>query len=180
MAQNGIDFLVAQHQQVTQLIDSIRTGPAEGRQETFDRLREMLAVHETAEELILRPVTRSKVPDGDVVADARMGEENDAKKVLADLEKMDAASPDFLTAFSSFADDVLQHAHNEETYEFPQVREHQDADDLAKMGEMLEKAESIAPTHPHPSAKTTTANLVMGPFAAMVDKVRDAMSGAHR
>lgn len=180
MAQNGIDFLIAQHQQVTQLIEAVRTGPAEGRQESFDRLREMLAVHETAEELILRPITRSEVPDGDVVADARMGEENEAKKVLADLEKMDASSQEFLTAFSSFADDVLKHAHNEETYEFPQVRDHQDAEALAKMGDRLEKAESVAPTHPHPSAKTTTANLVMGPFAAMVDKVRDAMSGASK
>lgn len=180
MAQNGIEFLIGQHQRVQQLLDAVANAPSESRQQTFDELRELLAVHETAEELILRPVTRRDVPGGDVVADARMAEENEAKKVLADLEKMDASSQEFLTAFGAFAKDVLEHAHNEESYEFPLVREHEDSDALSSMGEALEKAEKMAPTHPHPSAKTTTANAVMGPFAAMVDKVRDALSGASR
>ncbi|HWA64756.1 MAG TPA: hemerythrin domain-containing protein [Mycobacteriales bacterium] len=178
MAQNGIDFLISQHEQVKQLLEAVKTAPAESRQETFDQLREMLAVHETAEELILRPITRSEIPGGDVVADARMAEENKAKDVLADLEKMDAASPDFLSAFTAFAADVLEHAGNEESYEFPLVKEHQDAEALDRMDAELKKAEESAPTHPHPSARTTTAAAVMGPFAAMVDKVRDAIGAA--
>jgi iron-sulfur cluster repair protein YtfE (RIC family) len=180
MARNGIDFLLSQHQRITELLGVVRTGPAESRQASFDQLRELLAVHETAEELILRPITRHEVPGGDVVADARMGEENQAKRVLADLEKLDVGSAEFVTAFNAFAEDVLSHAHNEETYEFPLVRDSQDAEALAAMGEALEKAEASAPTHPHPSAKTTTAAAVMGPFAAMVDKVRDALSSSSR
>lgn len=178
MERDGIEFLLGQHQQVTQLIDAVRNGPVDGRQDNFDRLRELLAVHETAEELILRPVTRHEVPGGDVVADARMAEENEAKKVLADLEKMDVATEDFVAAFAAFSEDVLAHANNEESYEFPLVREHQDSEALAKMADQLDKAEKAAPTHPHPSAKTTTANVVMGPFAALVDKVRDGLSGS--
>ncbi len=178
MAQNGIDYLLEQHKTVTNLIDAVRNGPRESRQDNFDQLRELLAVHETAEELILRPITRHEVPGGDTVADARMAEENEAKKVLAGLEKMDATSEEFLTAFAGFAQDVITHANNEESQEFPLVREHQNSEALADLGESLEKAEKAAPTHPHPSAKTTAANAVMGPFAAMVDKVRDAMSGA--
>lgn len=180
MAENGIDFLIGQHQRIKQLLEAVTTAPAESRQETFDQLRELLAIHETAEELVLRPVTRADVPGGDVVADARMAEENKAKEVLADLEKMDVATQEFLTAYTAFAKDVLEHANNEESYEFPLVREHQDADVLAAMGESLEKAERSAPTHPHPSARTTTAAAVMGPFAAMVDKVRDAFAGASK
>lgn len=180
MAHNGINFLLGQHQKVSQLIEAVRDGTGQARQDYFDQLRELLAVHETAEELILRPITRTEVPGGDMVADARMAEENEAKKVLADLEKMDVDSTEFTTAFANFADDVLAHAHNEETYEFPLVREHQDPQALETMGEALERAEKAAPTHPHPSAKTTTAAAVMGPFAAMVDKVRDALSGASR
>ena len=40
----------------------------------------------------------------------------------------------------------------------------------------MELAEKMAPTHPHPSAKTTTMNYVAGPFAAMLDRARDAFS----
>ncbi|HEX3897960.1 MAG TPA: hemerythrin domain-containing protein [Mycobacteriales bacterium] len=180
MAENGIDFLLGQHQRIQQLLDAVANAPAESRQATFDELRELLAVHETAEEFILRPVTRSDVPGGDVIADARMAEENQAKQVLADLEKLDVTTPEFLTAYTAFSKDVLEHAQNEESYEFPLVREHEDTDALAQMGEALEKAERSAPTHPHPSARTTTAAAVMGPFAAMVDKVRDALAGASK
>jgi hemerythrin superfamily protein len=176
MAQDGIKFLLTQHEQVEQLLDSVENGPAETRQQTFDELRELLAVHETAEEIILRPITRSSVPGGDEIADARMGEENQAKDVLSKLEKLDAASPEFVTMFKAFAADVKKHANNEESYEFPLVQEHQSADDLAALGEHLATAEKMAPTHPHPSARTTTANIVLGPFAAMVDRVRDALS----
>lgn len=175
MSENGIDFLQSQHQRVEQLLSAVKEAPAGIRQGKFDELRELLAVHETAEELILRPVTRKDVPGGDEIADARMAEENQAKDVLAELEKLDASSEEFVTKFSSFATDVLEHAKNEETYEFPLVRENQDADSLAKMADRLDLAEKAAPTHPHPSARSTTANVVLGPFAAMVDRVRDAL-----
>jgi hypothetical protein len=78
--------------------------------------------------------------------------------------------------FAGFAVDVRKHANNEETYEFPLVQQHQSADDLTAMAKHLEKAERLAPTHPHPGARTTTANVVLGPFAAMADRVRDVLS----
>jgi hemerythrin-like domain-containing protein len=178
MDYDGIQFLLNQHHQVTELLEAVENGPADTRQQSFDNLRELLAVHETAEELVLRPVTRASVPGGDEIADARIGEENQAKDALARLEKLDANAAEFTTLFAEFAADVRKHASNEETYEFPSVQQHESAASLATMGSHLEKAEKMAPTHPHPSARSTAANVVLGPFAAMVDKVRDALS-AH-
>jgi hemerythrin superfamily protein len=178
MGQNGIDFLLSQHRRVEELLEAVQSGPADGRQENFDQLRELLAVHETAEELILRPVTRKNVPGGEEIADARIAEENEAKEVLSQLEKLDVASTEFITQFAGFASEVKKHASNEETYEFPLVRENQDEQALESMGTNLERAEKTAPTHPHPSARSTTANVVMGPFAAIVDRVRDALSSS--
>src|SRR5579875_589674 len=176
MAQNGIDFLLAQHQRVEQLLGAVDAAPAEDKQARFDELRELLAVHETAEELILRPVTRKDVPGGDKIADARIAEENKSKDALAELEKLDVTSPEFANKFAAFKEDVLKHAHNEEEYEFPLVREHEDAEALETMGNRLEMAEKTAPTHPHPSARSTGAAAVLGPFASILDRVRDAMS----
>jgi iron-sulfur cluster repair protein YtfE (RIC family) len=173
---DGISFLLDQHRQIEELIAAVSGEPVADRQARFDELRELLAVHETAEELILRPVTRAEVPGGDTIADARIAEENQSKDTLAELEKLDATSTEFATLFASFADDVKQHAHNEETLEFPLVEEHQDQQALKQMSQRLQAAEKIAPTHPHPSARSTTANLVLGPFAAIVDRVRDAIS----
>lgn len=178
MTTDGIDFLLEQHQKIARLLDEVENASSETRQENFDKLRELLAVHETAEELILRPVTRNEVPDGDRIADARIAEENQSKDVLADLEKLEANSTDFITLFAGFANDVRKHAHNEEVFEFPLVKKHESPEALGAMRTHLEKAEKMAPTHPHPSARSTTANLVLGPFAAMVDKVRDALSSS--
>lgn len=176
MAEDAIEFLLRQHKEVESLLDAVEHATADTRQANFDELRELLAVHETAEEIILRPVTRSAVPGGDAIADARMGEENQAKHVLSKLEKLDANSTEFIALFAGFANDVRKHANNEESDEFPLVKQHQSAEDRLALGANLERMEGLAPTHPHPSARSTAANVVLGPFAAMVDRVRDALS----
>ena len=114
MAQNGIDFLLDQHRQIQRLLDAVQEGTPQARQQSFDALRELLVVHETAEELILRPATRKEVEGGSAIADARMAEENEAKETLAKLEKLKAGEPEFDELFASFAGDVLTHASNEE------------------------------------------------------------------
>src|SRR5207253_3226838 len=98
-------------------------------QRSFDAAREMLARHETAEEMIVRPLTR-KAPGGEDVAAGRMDEENEAKKVLADLEKLDVDSPEFTQQFSEFRQAVLTHAQAEETQEFPLLRQNTDPEAL--------------------------------------------------
>jgi hemerythrin superfamily protein len=178
MGQDAIDFLLEQHRQVEKLIDQIKTASSETRGELFDQLREMLAVHETAEEIVLRPVTKATGDEGKRIANERIAEENEAKQVLADLEKLDPTSEAFLTEFGSFAADVLEHATNEEQQEFPLVRRENDADRLSKLGSAMQMVEKVAPTHPHPSAKTAAVTLAVGPFASLVDRARDAISAA--
>ena len=168
--------LLAQHEQVRAAIDDVaKTTTAESRREAFDQLRELLARHETAEEMILRPLTR-RVTGGEDIAGDRMAEENQSKEILADLEKLDIASEDFARTFEKFALGVLTHAQNEEVYEFPLLRQQLDPDRLVKAEKQLLLAEKTAPTHPHPAAKTTTRNYVAGPFAALADRARDAIS----
>jgi hemerythrin superfamily protein len=174
-ARDVVDFLLDQHQEIRRLLTDVleRTGPE--RQHVFDDVRELLARHETGEEMVLRPLTR-KAPNGEPVADARFAEENEAKEVLARLEKMDVDSAEFEATFRSFAQAVLDHAEAEERDEFPLLRRDQDADTLTRARDRLERAEKMAPTHPHPSARSTAANYIAGPFAAMLDRARDAFS----
>jgi hypothetical protein len=158
------------------LLDRVLSSTGEQRREAFDEVRELLARHETGEEMILRPMTR-RVPGGETVAEGRMAEENEAKEVLAELEKLDPDSGEFASKFSEFRLSVLEHAAAEENEEFPLLHKGTfDDQDLEKAGHKLENAEKSAPTHPHPSAKTTAMNYVAGPFAAMLDRARDRFS----
>lgn len=171
--------LLIQHEQIrTAINDVAATTTAESRQDAFDALRELLARHETAEEMIIRPLTRG-VEGGDEVAQARMDEENESKVTLAELEKLDIASVAFARTFEKFALAVLTHAQAEENAEFPLLRRYHDESTLERAEKMLLMAEKTAPTHPHPSARTTAMNYVAGPFAAMVDRARDAISKAR-
>lgn len=171
-----IRILLEQHAEVRRLLGELSSeGGAVDRAATFDRVRAMLAVHETAEELILRPVS-TKVA-GKQVTDARNQEEYEASKALADLEKLDVNSAEFTEEIRAFAKAVSDHADAEEREEFPQVLAECDAEQRAKMGTRLRAAEKVAPTHPHPSAAgSTAAQAVLGPFAAIVDRTRDAIA----
>lgn len=171
--------LLAQHAQVRAAINDVAaTTTAESRQEAFDALRELLARHETAEEMIVRPLTRG-INGAAEVAHQRMDEENEAKVVLAELEKLDIASVKFARTFEKFALAVLTHAQAEEQQEFPLLRQKLDESTLVRAEKLLLMAEKTAPTHPHPSARTTAMNYVAGPFAAMADRARDAIARAR-
>ncbi|MGN6132547.1 MAG: hemerythrin domain-containing protein [Nocardioidaceae bacterium] len=172
-----IRILLEQHARVRELFSEIKTAEGEHKQHVFDELRALLAVHETAEEMVLRPV--SKDAAGESVVDARMHEESEANEVLKTLEKMDVSSADFDTRIAEFEKAVDAHAEKEESEEFPHILAQCDEQKRASMGRQLKAAESIAPTHPHPSAAGSTgAQYAAGPFASLVDRTRDAIKGA--
>jgi hemerythrin superfamily protein len=170
-----VRLLLEQHARVRDLFAEIQEAPAAERKEPFDRLRALLAVHETAEELVLRP--QADDAGWKDVATERNQEEAEANKVLAALEDMDTASEAFLAKLQEFEKSVDEHAEAEESEEFPRVLESLDEDERRKLGSRLEAVQKMAPTHPHPmAAGSTTAVALTGPFAGMVDRVKDALS----
>jgi hemerythrin superfamily protein len=170
-----VRILLEQHARIRDLFAQVKAAPATGRQEPFDELRTLLAVHETAEEMVLRPQA-----EGDAwkqVADERNQEEREANQVLADLEHLAPESESFLQKLTTFQRAVDEHADAEEQEEFPRVLAACDADERRKLGDRLRAVEKMAPTHPHPSvAGSPVGQALTGPFASMVDRVRDAMS----
>ena len=175
--QDVVSFLKSQHEQVKSMFPEVMAASGSEREAAFMQLRRMLAVHETAEEEIVHPRAKSEIPNGDAVVAERLKEENAAKKALAELEEMDVDSTEFETAFAALQSDVIAHAEAEETQEFNMLGDALDDDKLQRMRRAAELAESMAPTRPHAGVDSKTANLMVGPFAAMLDRARDAISG---
>ncbi|OKK03647.1 MULTISPECIES: hemerythrin domain-containing protein [unclassified Streptomyces] len=170
-----IGVLLRQHALIRDLFSEVK-GAEGGRpkQEAFDALRALLAVHETAEEMILRPVATDTA--GAAEADARNREEKAANQVLAELERMDVSSPEFDELLRRFEKDVIEHAEHEEKEEFPSVLQECPEAKRKRLGGQLQLVEKLAPTHPHPrAAGSPTAQWVVGPFASMLDRTRDAL-----
>ena len=174
-----IAFLKEQHEQIKELFVRVKATEGQAKQEAFYSLRRLLAIHAPAEEEIVHPAARRALPDGDNVIDARLQEENKAKKVLSKLEAIDIESSEFRTEFELLERSVLMHANAEEREEFDRLRGAIDPDRLDRMRAAAEFAEKIAPTRPHPGVESPAANLLMGPFASMIDRARDAISGKN-
>ncbi len=179
--QDVVEFLLGQHREVERLFGELRQASGEGRRHAFEHLVRLLAVHETAEEEVVYPALRQAADDGDAVADARTSEESEAKDALSELEKIGPDGAEFPAKLQAFEQLVLTHARNEEREVFPRLRQSQDPERLEQMAKAVEAAEAVAPTHPHPHGpESALGNLVVGPFVAVVDRVRDAIRGASR
>lgn len=174
-----VAFLKAQHNLIEDMFDQVlhATDP-KAREEPFAALRQLLAVHETAEEMVVHPRARKEHEDGDTIVDARLKEEHEAKELLSKIEQLDITSEQFINELTKLREAVLDHAQLEENEEFPVLQRNLDTDDLKRMGAAVRAAEAIAPTHPHPGVESAKLNFALGPFASMLDRARDLIGRA--
>jgi hemerythrin superfamily protein len=181
MAENDedvIDLLQRQHREIRALFAGLETAEDEPRRDLFRDLVRLLAVHETAEELVVHPEIRDLEPAAAPVVEARLGEEHRAKELLTTLQQMGPEADGFDTLLVQLRDDVLAHAEHEEREEFPLLRAHRPPERLRAMAATVKVAEAAAPTRPHPGVESAKANLLLGPPAAIMDRARDAIRAA--
>lgn len=179
--QDVVAFLKAQHNRIKELFSATINAPDnDARQQAFFELRSLLAVHETAEEMIVHPRARQVLAGGESMVDARLHEENRAKQQLQLIEGMDTESADFKNALIDLQTDVIEHAEHEENEEFSQLGDKLSEADLNKMAGAVRAAEAIAPTRAHPGVESASKNLAVGPFVSLLDRARDAIEVALR
>jgi hemerythrin superfamily protein len=174
-----VDLLLRQHQEIRSLFARVQTAGDDQREELFHQLVALLAVHETAEEEVVHPRAR-RTESGEQVVEARLGEEHRAKELLSTLNDMGPKADGFDTLLVQLRDDVLAHAAHEEQEEFPRLRRDCSADELRGMALAVRAAEALAPTRPHAGVESATANLLLGPPLAIMDRARDLIRTAMR
>ena len=172
-----VDFLVSQHEQIKGLFDQTLSASGKQREQSFVQLRQLLAVHETVEEEIVHPRAKRKIANGGAVVDERLHEEHEAKTVLKQLEKVDVDSDDFTRRLTELRDAVLDHAKHEEYEEFSKLGQELSSGELEKRGP---RSQARGSDRAHPAAsgrRSQGGNMLAGPFAAMLDRARDAIVG---
>lgn len=145
-------------------------------QEKIHDLTASLVRHEVAEQRVVYPAVRADVLSGDAVATALLAQEAEAEELLAALEKLDGVGGSFAAVLDQLQTLVLDHMRDEETLLFPLLRNLEDDVRQSELADRYTHAMAAAPTRPHPHAPDTPpGNAVMGPIAALVDRVRDAV-----
>lgn len=170
-----VRVLLDQHDRIRSLFSTLFTDDQrEVRSRTFLELRTLLVVHETVEQLVLRPVSEPLTPPG--LANRRSLEEKEATMLLAELEDMDVGCEEFDQRLAQLESVVMGHARAEEAEELGPVLEHCSDQDRKDLGRRVLAAERLAPTRPHPAlAGSPERERTLGPVAALVDRIRDAV-----
>jgi len=174
-----VAVLYEQHARIRDQFDAVAATAGPDRAAAFDALRELIASHQAAEDVVLRTVTDKLLPAG--TTRASTDEEEAVARELADLERTDVHSPEFLPRLRLLEEAFALHAAHEESEEFPAVLAELSAREQTELGHWMKRASRIAPTHPHPAlAGRPITEAVAAPFAALYDQARDRLAEAHR
>jgi len=183
------EVLGADHAATKQLLDALADSPgvSGGATETIVIARSAAVMqlvidcsgHEAAEEHYFWPVVRSRLPNGNDLADQGIGQETHAKHVLTRLDKAGGADPEFDDLVETFIPECRAHIEFEETAVWPGLREALSPAEAEDLGEKVAKARKHGPTHPHPHTPPSPRVLATaGAVEAAVDRLRDAID--HR
>lgn len=164
-----VDTLLAHHQQIKLLFAETDLATGEHKQQLFQELVALLAVHESVEEILVHPLAERKLADGESVVPQRLAEEQEAKEALSRLYDLGVEHPEFNRELIALRDAVAAHARAEETLEFAQLRSAVDSDQLRRLRSAM--------TEVPPNA---AANLLLGPPLAIFDRAHDMLRDALR
>jgi hemerythrin superfamily protein len=175
-----IELLEQDHRTVDELFRRFNlSDQAESQKDLGKKIVHELSVHAAVEEQFVYPLIRTSVDGGGELANHSIEEHSEVKRLLSDIEKQEAGSSEYTTTMNQVIESVRHHVEEEQNEIFPKLREATDAEKRAKVGELVDKAKGLVPTHPHPLVPgTATAQLVAGPWATVVDKIRDLVEGA--
>ncbi|GAA0440084.1 hemerythrin [Actinoplanes capillaceus] len=177
--QDVIDLLLTQHNEIRALFAEVKSATGEPRKRAFNQLVRLLAVHESAEELVVHPASRHDISKATI--DGFLREEGDMKRELNNLYAIGTDGPGFDEMFAAFEQAVMAHATHEEQREFPMLRRKVDPAKLRRMAGAVRAAEAVSPTRPHAGVgESGTTMMLAGPPMALFDRMRDAVRDWHR
>lgn len=174
------EVIVADHRAVDEVFSELETGAGDPqrRKELVDHVITELVRHSVAEEQYVYPVMRSVL--GDEEADRELHEHAEAEQVMKKLDGMAVTDERFGPALQQLITDIRHHVSDEENDMLPRLVQGCDKSELEDLAEKFEHAKRSAPTRPHPSAPDRSpANQLLDSGAALVDRMRDALSGRN-
>lgn len=135
------------------------------------------SAHEAIEEQFFWPSVQHWLKEGRQLAAPALEQEQAAKRVLQELDKLEPGDPGFETLLARVIADAREHIAYEEREVWPSAQRIARSE-LEQIGKKMAIAKKAAPTRPHPHTPPKPGVLkTAGVAAAAVDKIRDAATG---
>ncbi len=177
--QDVVDVLTSDHRDVTALIGEIWTirDPMMRRDLTDTAISELVR-HAVAEEMYVYPAMKKYLPDGEKAVEHDIEEHKELEETMKRLEDVDVSTPQFDEALRRLETVLADHVQDEESEQFPQLRQRIPAEELVELAGKVETAKKLAPTRPHPAAPNNELfHKLVGPGVGLVDRLRDKLTG---
>lgn len=172
---NALTLLKQDHQNVEALFERFEKASADDHEEktrVAELVIEHLSTHAVAEEQVLYPALRDRLPEDEFTVLEALEEHHAAKLMLNELEKTPVTHERFDAKFTVLMENVRHHVQEEEGDLFAKARDAFTVQQLEDMGEALATAKEAAPTRPHPFAPDQPpGNIIIGLPVAILDRL---------
>lgn len=179
---DALEVLTHDHRMVEQLFRDYHAAASDKqRRAVVELLVRELSKHAALEELMIYPLAKRVLDDGAQEVDEHLSEHMALKKTLLALDRLSEGDERTDDLVARLRRDVEEHVREVEGEFMPRIRAAVPQEDLAELGQLLEKAKRSAPTRPHPHAPDHPPALTLaGPVAAAYDRLRDRLQGRPR
>lgn len=179
---DAIELLSHDHRMVEQLFRDYAAAASEQQSRgVVDIAIRELSKHAALEELMVYPLAKQVLPDGDQEIDQHLADHMEVKKTLVGLDKSGNDKDQTDKLMADLQKEIDKHVQEEEGVLFPKLRDALDQEALDELGQALDKGKEIAPTRAHPHAPEEPPALTLaGPVAAIYDRLRDRLQGRPR
>ncbi len=131
--------------------------------------------HAIAEELVLYPIIREKVTNGNVMADIAIDQHRQIKEDLVRIQSLNTDSNEFDTNIQIMWNDLIKHMETEESTDLKIFAQEVRIEDRINLGKKFQNRKLIAPTRPHTLIPDNypTLEAIIGMLVAPYDKFKD-------
>ncbi|MCT2584452.1 hemerythrin domain-containing protein [Actinophytocola gossypii] len=179
-----ITHQVGQHRAADLLfaqLEKLHDAPVDHAKDLVGQAVVALMKHSVAEETLLYPLVRERVPGGDELADQEIARLDLAEQTMKDLEGLEPTDERFWPLVHDLIAQARRHVYEQEFRLFPLLLRSCPNAELVRRGEAARRSGKLAPTRPHPAAPNEGAALaVLAPGVGLVDRLRDLLSGRNR
>lgn len=179
---DAITLLENDHRTVEKLFaqyEKLGDGQTTQKKAIVHKLIHELSIHASIEEELLYPTARKAVKQKEDLVLESLEEHHLVKVTLSELQSMSPSNERYDAKVTVLKEAIEHHVEEEESDLFPALRKKLDKKTLENLGAALASAKRLAPTRPHPNAPDTPpGNVIAGLPAALLDRVRDLISGS--
>ena len=178
-----VELLSADHREFDRIFTELegllgRTGEDElaRKRALVDEVSIGLVKHSVAEETQVYPRVQAEV-DAEEAEHAKH-DHAEAEETMKRLERLDPSDEQYDAEIRTLVHEIRSHVEHEEGRMFTELKAQFTHDQLVEMARQVERIKAIAPTRPHPMVPNEGGiRTALGPVAALVDHLRDAVSG---